>query len=274
MSDMRDFGTGAEPGGFKPVEQDFSAERIDLEGEGLENSDVAPLSADSGLGDFHTAEPEASNGTGKLVGALAVALIVGGAGAFAFTTGMHTQKPVQNAALPHPAPPTKVAAAPPPAPPPPAPDISANSATPDNAGQTAPVPTARPSAPVKTARAHIRHHAVRSSAEETPAVTAPEQSAAAQPVTPAPQQSATAQPSPETGPAPEPVSPAAPPSSYANNNAPAPTATPNGDAAQDMPSPRPVIPDAQAQTPAPQPAPAAPAQPQPDQADQQPAAPQ
>jgi hypothetical protein len=51
-------------------------------------------------------------------------------------------------------------------------------------------------------------------------------------------------------------------------------ATPNGDAAQDMPSPRPVIPDAQAQTPAPQPAPAAPAQPQPDQADQQPAAPQ
>ncbi len=114
MSDMRDFGTSSEPvlhTGFRPVErQDFSSERIDLSGEGIEDSDVRPLSAESGMGEFHNPiEEEEGSNTGKIVGALAVALILGGAGVFGYMSSLHSSASRPAIAASAPAP--KVAAA-------------------------------------------------------------------------------------------------------------------------------------------------------------------
>ena len=117
MADMRDFSSEPVMGStFAPVNEDFRSEAIDLSGEGIENSDIRPLDETSDLGSFHTAEPEESSNTGKIVGALAVALIIGGAGVFAFTTTMKnsaSQPAIAAATAPAP---QVAAATPPPAP--------------------------------------------------------------------------------------------------------------------------------------------------------------
>jgi hypothetical protein len=267
MSDMRDIGRVQEPveSSFAPrANPDFRSEKISLEGEGLENGDIRPLDENSIMGAFHTPEPEVSTNTGKLAGALAVALILGSAGVFAYTTGMHAQKPVSNAALPHPAAPPKVAAAAPPAPLPTPPAASDNSQQAAMATPTAPV--SEPSKPVKTARLHTeRSHLRKRRDDMTPASPTPEQSAMAQPsapIVPTPQQSASAQPAPQQSAQTQPssmaganqatvlppVSPIAPSSSYANN-VPAPVITPDNGAAQVTPAPQPVVPET---TPSPQ----------------------
>ena len=213
----------------------------------------------SGLGDFHTVSSEEiePNNTGKIVGALAVALMVGTAGIYAYTMSGHAANPApmqQTASLP----------APPPAAPPamttPAPDSTAPDAAAAPASTPAPAPapvtkSAAAEKPVKSAAAKeapISDGAsVRMNADSQSTSTS--QQAATTPVTPAPVQQQAA--------VPEPVSPAPNPSDVANANPQSSVSVPPGaTTAQDIP--------AQAQTPeqpAQQPEAAAPAQDQPAQ---------
>jgi len=213
----------------------------------------------SGLGDFHTVSSEEiePNNTGKIVGALAVALMVGTAGIYAYTMSGHAANPApmqQTASLP----------APPPAAPPamttPAPD----STTPDAAAAPASTPAPAPAPVTKSAAAE---KPVKSAAAKEAPIsdgasvrmnadsqsTSTSQQAATTPVTPAPVQQQAA--------VPEPVSPAPNPSDVANANPQSSVSVPPGaTTAQDIP--------AQAQTPeqpAQQPEAAAPAQDQPAQ---------
>lgn len=203
----------------------------------------------SGLGEFHTVHPEEiePNNTGKIVGALAVALMVGAAGVYAYTMTGHSANTVplqQTASLPKPMP------APPPAMPVPAPEMAAPVAEP----VAAPAPVTEPAAverPVKSAAAKTAAPisdgaSVRMNADSQS--TDASQQAAATPIAPA-QQAAI----------PEPVSPAPNPSDLANAN-PAPSVSvPQGAAtAQDIPV-QPVTPEVQPEA-------AAPAQTQPEQA--------
>lgn len=201
----------------------------------------------SGLGEFHTVHPEEiePNNTGKIIGALAVALMVGAAGVYAYTMTGHSANTVplqQTAGLPKPMP------APPPATP--APEMAAPVAEPVAAPVTEPAAVERPvkSAAAKTAAPISDGASVRMNADSQS--TAASQQAAATPIAPA-QQAAI----------PEPVSPAPSPSDLANANPQSGVSVPPGAAtAQDIPA-QPVTPEQPAQPEA-----AAPAQAQPEQA--------
>ncbi|HEX2761412.1 MAG TPA: hypothetical protein VHM27_12895 [Rhizomicrobium sp.] len=216
----------------------------------------------TGLGEFHTVHPEEiePNNTGKIVGALAVALMVGAAGVYAYTMTGHAANPApmqQTASLPAP-PPVAPPAMTTPAPDSTAPDAAAPVSTPAPAPQPAmksaeikPVEKPVKSA-AATKEAPISDGAsVRMNADSQSTSTS--QQAAATPVTPAPAQQAAI---------PEAVSPAPNPSDVANANPQSGVSVPQGaTTAQDMP--------AQALTPeqpAQQPEAASPAADQPAQA--------
>ncbi len=143
----------------------------------------SPQGNGGGLGNFHTTNPEdrEPNNTPKIVGALAVALMIGaaGVGLFAYTSGASNKPMVTaNAAMPAPVVP-------------PAPDAQPETAMTPAADTSAPIPAATdtkpaPIAPVKSASAkQIRSTSTASSA---PVEAAAVQQAAAipEPVTPTP----------------------------------------------------------------------------------------
>src|SRR5262245_38633771 len=110
----------------------------------------------SGLNEFHTVHPEEiePNNTGKIVGALAVALMVGAAGVYAYTMTGHSANtvPMQQTAANLPAPPPAPPAA---MTPPPAPE-AAPVVEPVAAPEPAPAPVTKSAAaekPVKSAAA-------------------------------------------------------------------------------------------------------------------------
>ena len=215
----------------------------------------------SGLGDFHTVHPEEiePNNTGKIVGALAVALMVGAAGIYAYTASGHAANPApmqQTASLPKTPPPIAPPAMTTPAADNTVPDMAAPVSTP----APAPAPVTKSAAaekPVKSAAtkqaaAPISEGAsVRMNADSQSTSTS--QQAATTPVNPAPVQQQAA--------VPEPVSPAPNPSDVANASPQSSVSVPPGaTTAQDIP--------AQAQTPeqpAQQPEAASPATDQPAQ---------
>ena len=88
----------------------------DLEPRPLDGMEV--LDRNAALGSFHTTSPEdrAPNNTGKVIGALAVALMVGAAGVYVYSVSTPAPKPkITVAQLPNTPPPAKVAeTAPPP----------------------------------------------------------------------------------------------------------------------------------------------------------------
>ena len=182
-----------------------------------------PTGNGSGLGDFHTINPEdrEPNNTPKIVGGLVVALMLGAAGAYVYSVSGHQPKQIVAAnSLPAPSAPAPAAA---PAPMP-APDNNqaANTPAPEAAPATDTKPVSKP-APVRSA-----------SVTRTRASSAPDMGAAQARMsadsTPAVQQQAVVTPV-------EPVSPQPPASALANNNVQqpatevAPPVTPQADAA-------------------------------------------
>jgi hypothetical protein len=204
----------------------------------------------TGLGEFHTVHPEETepNNTGKIVGALAVALMVGAAGIYAYTISGHAANPApmqQTASLPKAPPPVAPPAMTAPAPDSTVPDAAAPVSTPEpapqpamKAAETKPVEKPVKSAATKQAPASMSDGAsVRMKADSQGTSTS--QQAAATAVAPAaPQQQAAAAPvTPEQQPVPEPVSPAPNPSDLANANPQSSVSVPQGaTTAQDMPA--------------------------------------
>lgn len=209
-----------------------------------------PAGNGSGLSSFHTVSPEERhpNSTGKMVGALAVALMVGTAGIYAYTASSpaNNPQPVATAAN-TPAPPPAQSMAQPAPMMAPAADTTTADATPIVEPAVTPAPAATP-APVRTAR-------VTTPAAETAAPisdgAAVRMGANSQAVTEQPQQQAAITA------VPEPVSPTPSPSDVAIA-APQTSATPDAGTAQDIPAgaQTEAMPEAQA---------AAPAQAQPEQ---------
>ena len=167
-----------------------------------------PLGNGSGLGNFHTVNPEdrIPNNTPKIIGGLAVALMLGAAGAYVYSVSGHQPRQIVAAnSLPSPSAPAPAAA---PAPMP-APDNNqaANTPAPQAAPATDTKPVSKPipvrsasvSKPARSAssRSDMGAANVRMQADSTPAVQ-PQQQAVVTPV--------------------EPVSPQAPASALANNN--------------------------------------------------------
>ena len=172
-----------------------------------------PMGNGGGLGAFHTVNPEdrEPNNTPKIIGALAVALMVGAAGAYVYSMSGKTMQPaaVQTASN-----------IPAPAPVPPAPQPVADTTAPAPAADAttamtpaAPAPdvksaSTKPVSTKRTASADMGAFAARMAADTSQ----PAPFSAAQTVT-APQQTAQV---------PEPVSPTAPSSSMASNTPAAP----------------------------------------------------
>ena len=191
-----------------------------------------PMGNSGGLGNFHTVNPEdrEPNNTGRIVGALAVALMVGAGGLYAYTATGNHPKPVTTAAnLP--------------SPPPAAPQPAAMTPAPESTAAMDAAPAAMTPAPVRTASARrsapiSEGAAVRMSADS---------------------QALTSQPAQQAVVIPEPVSPTPSPSDVAIANPQSGVAvSPNAVTAQDMPA-QAAMPDAA------QPEAAAPAQAQPEQ---------
>lgn len=211
----------------------------------------------AGLNEFHTVHPEEiePNNTGRIVGALAVALMVGAAGVYAYSMSGHAANPApmqQTASLPK--------AAPPPIAPPAmtAPEMAAPVTEPVATPAPAPAPVTKSAAvekPVKSAaaKAPVSDGAsVRMNADAQSTTTS--QQAAATAVTPA-------APVEQQAAIPEPVSPSPNPSDLANANPQSGVSVPSGaTTAQDIPA-QAVTPEQPAQ----QPEAAAPASDQPAQ---------
>ncbi len=178
MSDLRDF-NGSSDLNANGRSDGFSFDNIP------DNDDRLMARNEDSLGDYHVIDTEAESNTGKIVGALAVALLLGTAGVFAYQS---SQAPASNPAA---APQQTAAVAPPPAP---APQQTADTSAsvpstnaPDNAVQPAPVSTPAPvkSRPaIKAARADTSGSDVSSQTAVTPAP-APSEQAAVQPAAPA-----------------------------------------------------------------------------------------
>ena len=186
-----------------------------------------PMGNGSGLGDFHTINPEdrEPSNTPKILGGLAVALMLGAAGAYVYSVSGHQPKQIVAAnSLPAPSAPAPVAA---PAPMP---------ASDNNQAANTPAPQAAP-APATDTKPVSKPAAVRSASVSKPARTSDMGAAQTRmqaDSTPAvqPQQQAVVTPV-------EPVSPQAPASALANNNVqqpateaapqPAQSATPQAD---------------------------------------------
>jgi hypothetical protein len=121
----------------------------------------APLGNGAGLDSFHTVQPEdiAPNNTPKIIGALAVALMVGTAGVALYTSAgssSHPKPMVVASNLPAPPPAAPAAMTP-------APDANMPASTPAASTDTAPAPVA-PVKPVKTASV-ARHKTADASAD-------------------------------------------------------------------------------------------------------------
>jgi len=241
-----------------------------------------PLGNGSGLDSFHTTQPEdiEPNNTPKIIGAIAVALMIGTAGAALYATSGHSAKPVVTASnMPAPAAPAPVAAPPAPEAAAPADNMAAQAPLPDTktpAAKPATEKTAAADAPVKTAKVHRSASSstnvavktansgsagdassARMAADSTQSTVQPQQQAAvtAQPVAPSPSpsdvasnnsQSSVTVPQGANRASDIPAQPAAPQESQQANNAPA----------QDQQSAAPAQPAPQAAAPAAQPAPA------------------
>ena len=185
-----------------------------------------PLGNGSGLGDFHTVNPEERepNNMPKIIGGLAVALMVGAAGAYVYSVSgtsnaMPPVKPITTAQAIPPAPMAPPAATP-------AADTS--TAPIDNSAMA--TPAATPAAPVaapepvksasadKPAKTRVAKAETKSESSDTSNLGAASARMAADanaPATPPAQQQAAVTP------VPEPVSPTAPSSSVASNAQPA-----------------------------------------------------
>jgi hypothetical protein len=220
-----------------------------------------PVGNESGLGNFHTVQPEdiEPNNTPKIVGAIAVALMVGAAGVALYTSqgSSPSQSKQMVAAAPAPTMPvnTPPAAAP-------LPDASmpasAPVAAPEPVKSAATEPAAPKSAPIKSAGIAKSSRSGSADTSSTPASdamaarlaaaneanqvnTQPQQQAAVTPSAPAPEQ-----------PAANPVGPSPSPSDLATNNIQSGVAVPQGAAsASDIPTPAP----AQGANPIPEPTP-------------------
>jgi hypothetical protein len=198
----------------------------------------------AGLNEFHTIHPEEvePNNTSKIVGALAVALMVGAAGVYAYTMSGHAANPApmqQTASLPKTPPPIA-----PPAMTAPAPEMTAPVAEPVATPAPAPAPVTKSAAaekPVKSAAAPVSDGAsVRMNADSQSTTTS--QQAAATAVTPA-------APVEQQAAIPEPVSPSPNPSDLANANPQSGVSVaPGATTAQDIPA-QAVTPEQPAQQP-------------------------
>ena len=234
-----------------------------------------PLGNGAGLSDFHTVNVEESerSNTPKIVGAVAVALMVGVAAVGLYANMGHSTKPVvADNAVPKTVPvtpPQQLAMAPDSSMSTPAPDASAAPSTPAPAPE--PASTTEPSkpAPVHTASRSSSHTktassepasdaaSVRMSADTTQKTQAPQQAQVTpQPAQPAPQQAQAT---------PLPAAPAPSPSDVASNGGQSSAAVPNNATiASDIPqqaAPAPAQPPVPAQTTQPDATPApAPAQ--------------
>ena len=202
-----------------------------------------PLGNSAGLESFHTSQPEdrAPNSTPKIVGALAVALMIGVAGAALYANSASHPKPVMTASNP-PAPVSQ------PAPmPEPAADASMPATPPAAAADNAPAPAqpvkaaSEPKKMHRTARIESSTHGAVPGSAAANRMAADSNQSAVQPQ----QQQAITAPSPS-------------PSDIAANSTQSGVAvSPNATSASDIPAPAPQ-----------QPAPAAPAPAQPSGADQ------
>lgn len=204
-----------------------------------------PVGNESGLENFHTVQPEdiEPNNTPKIVGAIAVALMVSAAGIALYTT--------QNASSPH----KQVVAS--------APAVSAPVAPPPAAAPVSdavmPAAAPEPAAPVKSASIVPKStpaksaSAASSSVSESDAMTARMAAATdANQESAAPQQQATVTPTTEPAATPSPLSPSPSPSDVATNNTQSGVAVPQGaTTASDIPNPAP----AQGADPTPSPTP-------------------
>jgi hypothetical protein len=209
-----------------------------------------PMGNGSGLGTFHTVNPEdvAPSNTPKILGALAVALMVGAAGIGVYSYSGSPAKPVTVASNQ----PASAPAAPPPVAPPPAEQQAAM--TPDaNASANTPAAAPAPAAPEKTVKTKTasakpaRSTESASSASALPGGASARMAADSSQINQQPQQQQAA--------VPQPVSPTASPSDVATTNTQSGVAVPQGATqAQDMPAPQPATPAAPA--PSQQPAPA------------------
>lgn len=222
MGDLRDISNIASEPVFesnfaRPTQFDHASERIDLSGEGLENSDIRPLDENSEMGAFRTVEPEVESGSTRIMAAVAVALILGGAGFAGYMSSMKSS--ASGPAIAAAAPAQQVAAAP--SMPTPV-DNTPSTATPVDAGQgvTPATPQAAPAPFSEPAAKPTRSTTTRSArADVTPVLSpvVPE----AQPAPAIGQQQAAATPA-----MPEPLSPTSPTSSMAANT-PAPALMPS-----------------------------------------------
>lgn len=173
-----------------------------------------PLGNGSGLGNFHTVNPEdvEPNNTPKIIGGLAVALMLGAAGAYIYSVSGHQPKQVVAAnALPAPAAPMP-AAAPAPMPAPeaqPAATAPASDATPAPMPAADTAPVSKPT-PVRQASVTRAHSSAASSSTPDLGASNARMQADSQPAVQPQQQAAVTAPV-------EPVSPQAPASAQANN---------------------------------------------------------
>jgi hypothetical protein len=193
-----------------------------------------PLGNGAGLETFHTKQPEdiEPNNTPKIIGAVAVALMIGTAGiAFYTSSGSHFAQPQPVVASNLPAP---AATQPPPAAEPVAQEPAAmtpDANTPQTAPQTTKAAAAEPAAPVKAAKKHRMASADRASSvsESASGGASARMAADSTQSTVQPQQQAV------TAPAPSPSAPS--PSDVATNNTQSGVAvSPNATTASDMPA--------------------------------------
>jgi hypothetical protein len=207
-----------------------------------------PLGNGAGLESFHTIQPQdvSPNNTPKIVGAVAVALMIGVAGFALYTSaGSHPKAVVASNAEPAQ-----------PVPPPPAPaaaDAEMAATTPPAAADTTPAAPVKeattPTVPVKEASIpKKKHHIASAEPSKNAEITSTKSAMAAEP------NASTVQPPAQqavTTPTPSPS-----PSDVATNNTQSGVAvSPNATSASDIPAPAPQ------QQPSPQPASPAPAQP-------------
>lgn len=193
-----------------------------------------PQGNETGLESFHTVQPEdiEPNNMPKIVGAIAVALMVSAAGmAFYASQGALSQSKQMIAVAPAatvPVNPVPAAA--------PLPDADMPATTPPSAQDAMADPNGLRAAPVKTPAARGHGAARASSAPASEAMSARMAAAAgADPVSTQPQQQAAVMPTSE-----QPAAPNRPPSDVASNNTQSSVAVPQGaTAAADIPNPAP-----------------------------------
>jgi hypothetical protein len=220
---------------------------------------TAPSGNGGGLESFHTVQPEdvEPNNMPKIIGAVAVALMVGVAGVALYTSAGHQSKPAVAASNAEPAQVQQAAMAPDATMPATPPAAQATTPPPPPAAAMAVTAPEKTPAPVKSASIAKRHVASRSS--ET-SITASSASSAAATRLSADSSQSTVQPQQQQA-VTQPTAPQPSPSDVAANNTQSGVAVPSGAAtASDIPAPPASQPSAPAAAPQ-QPAAPAPTQP-------------